>query len=272
MKSGKMKAQEEYWLNQFENEVPVLKLPTDYPRPAVQSFDGKRILFELDEEETGALNKVAKEEDATLFMVILAQFNILISKLSGQEEITVGTVTAGRSHVHLESVIGMFVNMLALKNFPEKKKKFKEFLKEVKGRTIKAFENQDYQFEALVEKLGASNEMGRHPLFDVGVGLQNVEAQELNIQGLTLNPYEYEDNMSKFDLSFYGKEKDGRIVFSVEYCKRLFKKETVELFIKYFREIIMAITLDRDVKLEDIRISHPYFDQKIENPQIQFGF
>ncbi len=271
-RSGKMKAQEDYWLNEFEKQVPVLNLPTDFPRPGVRSFEGDRITFVLDKEETGLLNRIAKEEGATLFMVVLAQFNILLQKLSGQEEITVGTGVAGRRHTDLVQVIGMFVNILALKNFPEGKKTFKEFLREVKAKTLKAFENQDYQFEVLVEKVGARNAVSRHPLFDVGLGLQNMDVPEVNIPGLTLKPCEYENNTSKFDLSLNATEKDGRIVFMVEYCTKLFKKETVELFIKYFKEIITAVAENRNVRLEDIRVSHHFSYQKINNPQIKFGF
>jgi len=272
IRSGKMKAQEVYWLNEFEKQVPVLELPTDYPRPGVRSFEGDRVTFVLDKEETGLLNRIAKEEGATLFMVLLAQFNILLQKLSGQEEITVGTGVAGRRHTDLVQVMGMFVNMLALKNFPEGKKTFKEFLREVKAKTLKAFENQDYQFEVLVEKVGARNAVSRHPLFDVALALQNIGLPEINIPGLTMKPCEYENDASRFDLSLNAIEKDGRIVFKVEYCTKLFKKETVELFIKYFTAIITAVAENRNVRLEDIRVSHHFSNQKINNPQIKFGF
>jgi amino acid adenylation domain-containing protein len=274
LKSEKIKLQEEYWLKEFGKKAAPLTLPTDFQRPAARSFEGERIIFELDKKTTEALNLIAKEEGATLFLVLLTQFYILFSKMSGQEDITIGTALAGRRHTDLEPVMGMFVNTLALRNFPAREKSFKEFLKEVKERTLKAFENQDYQFEELVIKTAPREgfSRSRHPLFDVGFLLQNIEVQEIKIPGLTLKPCEFEYNTSKFDLSFIAREEDGKIVFLAEYWTGLFKREKVQLFCKYFKEIITVSTADKDVKLKDIRVSPHYIDQKIENPQIKFGF
>ncbi|MGD2088699.1 MAG: condensation domain-containing protein [Candidatus Aminicenantes bacterium] len=272
IKSGKMKAQEAYWLKQFETEIPVVNLPTDYPRSAEQSFEGDHILFTLDKEETSGLNKLVLEQEATLFMVLLAQFNILISKLVGREEILTGTITAGRTHGDLEPVIGMFVNILTLKSSPRGEKKFAGFLKEIKETALQAFDNQDYPFEMLVEKLGVSYDRSRHPLVDTGIGLQNLDMEDIVIPELTLKPIEYENKTSKWDLSFYATEHIEKIDFLVEYRTKLFKRETVELFIKYFKEIIKQTTRDSNVKLKDIRISHGFFNEKLNNPDIKFGF
>ncbi|MCP4156374.1 MAG: non-ribosomal peptide synthetase, partial [bacterium] len=138
--------QKTYWLKEFEAEIPVLKLPLDYTRPAVQRFEGKTLEFEIGTAETGQLKKLALNQNVTLYMLLLTLFNTLLSKLSGQENIVVGTPSAGRRHADLEGIIGMFVNTLALKNCTAGNQPFDRILQDVKERTLKAFENQDYQF------------------------------------------------------------------------------------------------------------------------------
>ena len=166
----------------------------------------------------------------------------------------------------------MFVNIVTLKSSPQGEKNFAGFLKEIKETALKAFDNQDYPFEMLVEKLGVSYDRSRHPLVDTGIGLQNLDMEEIVIPGLILKPIEYENKTSKWDLSFYATERGGKIDLLVEYRIKLFKKETVELFVKYFKEIIKQTTTDWNVKLKDIRISHRFFNEKLDNPGIKFGF
>ncbi|WP_139357857.1 condensation domain-containing protein, partial [Clostridium beijerinckii] len=132
LKSKEMKKQEEYWLNVFSDEIPVLNMPTDYKRPAMQSFEGDSINFELNEEVTLKLRKLIKETGTTMHMVLMSAFNVLLAKYSGQEDIVVGTPVAGRPHADLQNIMGMFVNTLALRNKPEGNKKYIDFLKEVK--------------------------------------------------------------------------------------------------------------------------------------------
>ncbi|MCP4148421.1 MAG: hypothetical protein GY757_11780, partial [bacterium] len=124
-----IKQQEEYWLNRYTGELPQLNLPTDYPRPVNQRIEGRTITFEINKEETAQLKKTAKENETTLYMTILSIFTILLAKLSGQQEIIVGTPTAGRRHAELENIIGMFVNTLAMRNTPGEGETFREYLR-----------------------------------------------------------------------------------------------------------------------------------------------
>ncbi|MCP5045846.1 MAG: non-ribosomal peptide synthetase, partial [bacterium] len=166
-----------YWLNQFEGEIPVLQIPIDYPRPVVQSFEGSRFGFRLSEKASHGLKAVALETGSTLFMVLLSLTTILMSKLSGQEDIVIGAPIAGRRHADLEKIIGMFVNTLSLRNYPGAGKVAKDFLIEVKERTLSAFENQEYQFDDLVEQLPVERDTGRNPLFDVLFTLNNFDTR-----------------------------------------------------------------------------------------------
>jgi hypothetical protein len=172
----KLKKQQEYWLKEYAAEVPVLDLPTDFVRPAIQSFEGNSVTFEMPGDDTAALKSIALAGGSTLYMVLLAVFNVLLSRLSGQQDLVVGSPAAGRRHADLEKIIGMFVNTLALRNYPEGEKTFKEFLLEVKERTLEAVENQDYPFEELVEKVSIIRDAGRNPLFDVMFTFTDVNA------------------------------------------------------------------------------------------------
>ncbi|MCP5050465.1 MAG: hypothetical protein GY940_25095, partial [bacterium] len=142
--TGALQKQETFWLQQFKEEIPILDLPTDYPRPTTQSFEGGSSRFEISPDKFRVLKEISAKEGATLYMVLLALINILLSKLSGQEDIVIGTAIAGRRHADLEKIIGMFVNMLALRNSPKGGKTFIQFLNELKNRTLEAFENQEY--------------------------------------------------------------------------------------------------------------------------------
>ncbi|MFU2107363.1 amino acid adenylation domain-containing protein [Paenibacillus larvae] len=252
----KMKKQEMYWQGIFDGELPVLNLPTDFQRPAVRSFEGDQIGFSIPEDITQKLKKLALEEDATLFIVLLAVYYILLSKLSGQDDIIVGTDTAGREHVDLHDVIGNFANTLALRNFPQEMLSFNEFLAEVRKRLLEAYENQDFQFEDLVDKVVVQRDLSRHPLFDVMFGFLSSDMEDLSMSGLTMRAYPYDKKTSIFDLVLQGYESNQDIVFQMEYSSTLFARNTVETFIRCFNEIIEQIIDNRHLKISDIRVTH----------------
>jgi amino acid adenylation domain-containing protein len=254
-----MKKQEIYWLEEFAGEVPVLHLPTDYPRPALQSFEGSSKDFQLAREEAANLRALARNHDCTLHQILLAIFTLLLSKLSGQEDIIVGIPTAGRNHENLQEIIGMFVNTLGLRGYPLGDLTGKQWLDQVKKRTITAFENQDYPFEDLVEKLGVNRDASRNPLFDVTFAWQNFELQpeemqEIDIPGLKLLPYRYENTTAKFDLTLIGREAGEDLLFTFEYCTRLFKAGTVDQWVHYFKNIVSAFIKSPGTRLSGIRV------------------
>jgi iturin family lipopeptide synthetase A len=252
--SEAIKKQEKYWLEELAGEMPVLNLPSDYKRPLLQSFEGERMPFDIGGEGGEPLKKLAVEAGATLYMVLLALFGVLLSKLSGQEEIVIGTPTAGRGHAELQQIIGMFVNTLVLVLSPGGEKTFREFLGEVRQTALTAFENQGYQFEDLVDQIAVNRDLSRNPLFDVMFVFQNVGMSKIEIPGLVLKPYEYDGRVSKFDLTLAGNETEDGLLFSFEYCVRLFKAETVEKFRDYFRTIVSDVLENPGKKLSEIEI------------------
>ncbi|MGE5343972.1 MAG: amino acid adenylation domain-containing protein [Candidatus Omnitrophota bacterium] len=266
---GKLKQQEAYWLKEFEGEIPLLNMPTDYPRPAIQSLKGNHIDFEIDAENTRSLIRYIHNQEVTLYMMFLAIINILLSKISGQDDIVIGTPIAGRRHAELEKIIGMFVNTLALRNYPVGEKSFVEFLIELKEKTLKAFENQEYQFEDLVEKVIVGRDMSRNPLFDVLFVLQNINRPQENLltnknrkvqNGASDKPAHWSqesDNINpvaKFDLTITLWEKRENLNVSFGYCTKLFKEETIQRFIKYFYQIIAIVLHNPEIKISEIDI------------------
>lgn len=259
--------QEKYWLKEFESEIPVLNLPHDFPRPTEKTFDGGSFSFYIKTEEVKALKKLGSEKNTTLFTVLLALYNVFLSKISRQKDIITGIPINGRRHAGLESIIGMFVNTLALRNYPEDEITFEEFLDRVKLRTLDAFENQDYPFEDLVYKVVKHRDPARNPIFDaffsftypgVSADLEE-EWDQQGIAGVKLEQYGENLSLSMFDLYFFGNEGKNEIdnlLLGFTYAAGLFKEETIERFAGYFKEIITTVVENKRVKLKDIKISH----------------
>lgn len=178
---------EAFWLDTLHGELPVLDLPTDFARPPSQSFAGDSLTVIVQSKLTDRLNQLARDTGATLFMVLLAAYNVLLSKYSGQEDILVGTPAAGRGHADTEAMIGMFVNTLVLRNRPLASQPFSAFLEDVKHNTLLALEHQDYPFEQLVDKLDRVRDVSRNPIFDTMFSLQNKEQRSLNSRDFVCN-------------------------------------------------------------------------------------
>ena len=247
-----------FWQEVFRGEIPVLQLPTDFPRPAVQVFEGDTLDSELTVGKTRALNRMALENGTTLFMILLALYTIFLSKLSGQEDIVVGTPAGGRNHPDLESIMGVFINTLGIRNYPKGDLAFPAFLGEVKERTLQTFENQAYPYEDLVEIVAADRrEVSRNPLFDSMFVLQNPDLWKREIPGLKLTPYPYNHKNSKFDLTLQAQEVEGKLMLGFEYCTKLFKPETIEGFSKYFLELVQGVLENPASKLCRLEILPP---------------
>jgi acyl carrier protein len=243
-----------YWKKEFTGEIPILDLPTDYERSAAQGYVGSRINFEICSDVAEALKSLSLETGTTLYMVLTAFYCIFLAKISGRDDIIIGSPVVGRRHADLEKIIGMFVNTLALRNYPSGEKKFCDFLAEVKEKVLLAFENQEYQYEDLVDELNIRRDAGRNPLFDTMFELQNIGRQIIDIPGLTFKPFTYENETAKFDLTLVACENNGAIDFSLEYCTKLFKKETIERFIGYFTQIIISVIKKPDARIYDIEM------------------
>lgn len=296
--SGKIIEQEKYWLNLYSRpgdgvsaaegeriiDIPILNLPTDYPRPRVRSYNGNTYHFKLDAVDADKFKALGNRYDATIFMNLLASFYVLLTKYSGQEDIVIGCDIAGRTHLELHNVIGMFVNMLPIRIQASAQAVYCDFLEDVKQKCIRAFENQELQFEELVDRLKIERDPSRNPLFDVEFVFQNFEelridnksseitAQMQNIEFLKL---EETSKTNKFDLSLNAYEVGSEIHLTWEYSTELFQKSTIEKISKHFIEILKQVMIDDTICLKDIKISHNLLKPKVTillDNKSDFGF
>ena len=258
-----IKKQEDYWLKKFAGKMPVLNIPIDYPRPSTETFEGDSLPFETDKELTRKIREFAALTGTTIFMVLLAAYSILLSKYTGQEDIAVGTPVTGRTHVDLQNIIGMFVNMLVMRNYPRSDKTFGEFVQQVKENSLDAFENQDYQFDQLVAKLRNTNkDVGSsRSLVDAVLVLQNFEKRvptntnpgtANKIAGLAPEPFKIQNKISKFTLELSAIDTENRIRLNFDYRTTLFKKDTIKGMSDHLLNILNQALKEPNIKISDI--------------------
>ncbi len=187
-------------------------------------------------------------------MTLMASFNVLLFKHSGQEDIIIGSPIAGRKHKELENMIGMFVNTIALRNHPSAEKNFKELLEQVKDSALKAYENQDYPFEELVNALNIDRDLDRNALFNVMFVLQLMDNPTIEINKLKYTPYNYENKTAKFDLLLQAFPGQEDIKFEFTYSSKIFKRNTIEKFSQRFLMILESIVSQENILIGDINI------------------
>ncbi|MEK8212402.1 amino acid adenylation domain-containing protein [Paenibacillus sp. FSL L8-0463] len=249
-----MRAHEAYWLSAYAEETPVLELPTDRRRPAVPSSEGRQVHAQISADVAEGLKQIAAETGATLYMVLLAAYNVWLHKYTRQSDIVVGTPVSGRTHGDTEPMIGMFVNTLALRNAPSGDKRFMDFLREVKERTLAAFEHQDYPFEELVEKLNVRRDRSRNPLFDTMLVLQNMEQSILYLTDIEVRSVEQDILTTKMDLTMIVAEVEQGLQLSLEYRRDLFEYGTAARLLQGFCELIKATVTDPSVCIKELKM------------------
>jgi amino acid adenylation domain-containing protein len=268
--SGAIKAREDYWLDLYRDagEIPRLELHTDFKRPEVFSFAGDNFIFMLEKESVLKFKELSSRNGGTLYMNILAALNTLLYKYTGQTDIIIGTNSAGRLHADLQQIIGMFINTLAMRNYPEGEKSYEAFLREVIAHSLTAFENQDIQFEELVDRLDVGRDPSRNPLFDISLVVQNFrkpgerdlkgessgQVQVLPLADESLPTVEFESATSKFDMTFIVNELGDDVYINIEYYTGIFKRETIQRLASHFKNVIRAVVDRPAVKLKDIDI------------------
>lgn len=249
------KKHERYWLDALGENIPVLDLPLDKKRPQLPDFSGSAVRTRLQKETAENLRRLMDETGSTLYMILLAGYSLFLSKLSGQEDVVVGSPAAGRSRAELEGIIGVFVNTVAMRSRPEGDKTFRAYLEEVKMLALGAAEHQEFPFEELAQKLDTHREVNRNPLFDAMLVLQNSDDFKVNLPGLSVSAHAVKHDISKFDLTLHAEEQpDGALDFHFEYSTALFEKETIEQWAGHFKELLGQIASDYDRKLSDIHL------------------
>ncbi len=254
LQSDQIKKYEEYWLKVFADEIPSLNLFTDYSRRPGQGFSGDRYDFTLDFKLSQELKTLSLKTDTPLFIILLASFNILLSKYTSQEDIITGFPVTGRKYEDLAGVIGLFTTTLPLRNFPSGHKFYRNFLSEVKENFFSARKNQDYPVDSLIEKLNIQRETERNPLFDVVFSFQNSNVSSFDMNDLKIKLIPGNTGTVKFDFTMGLEEKDKDINIYMEYRTALFKEDTIKRMAGHFICLLKDVTRNPDCRLKDINI------------------
>ncbi len=250
-----------YWKSQLAN-LPMLNLPTN-PRKGVQSYRGATQNISLSPSLSAELENLSKQANATLFMTLLAAFQVLLCRYTGQEDIVVGSAIANRNRAELEPLIGFFVNSLVLRTDLSGNPTFRELLGRVRETTIEAYDRQDLPFEKLVEELHPERDLSRNPLFQVVFALQNAPMQPLELPGIKLSPLKFEVTTTRFDLELHLWEKGYGLsgLWSAEtegingflaYNTDLFDKQTISQFLGHFQTLLTVIVANPDIPIADL--------------------
>jgi len=243
-----------YWKEKLGTNPPVLELPTDYSRPAMQSFEGASLPFELSKNVANGLNRISREEGTTLFMTLLAGFQAFLYRYTGQEQISVGSPIANRTRAEMENLIGFFVNTFVLHTDLSGDPTFRELLARIKDVTLGAYAHQDLPFEKLVEAIQPERDMSRTPLFQVMFVLQNTPTRSIKTSNLTLTPLVFNRGISQFDLTLNVFENEDGIKGLVEYNTRLFKEATIKRLLNHFEILLEQVVADPNQCIASIPI------------------
>ncbi|BCL84574.1 non-ribosomal peptide synthetase [Ktedonobacteria bacterium brp13] len=240
-----------YWKQQLKGAPAILSLPGDHPHPPAQSYQGALYYFTLPEPLSQAISALSRQEDATLFMTLLAAFQVLLARYTGQDDIVVGSPIVNRNRVEIESVIGFFVNMLALRVDLGGDPSFRDILKRVRKTVLDAYAHVDLPFEKLIDGLQIRRDASYAPLFQVMFALQNITSSTLQLSELSVTPFNKISRTAKYDLSMImasGKELTGII----EYSTDLFDAATIERFVEHFQILLEGIVSSPDLSLSNL--------------------
>jgi amino acid adenylation domain-containing protein/thioester reductase-like protein len=256
--SGEAAGQQKVWFEMLAGEVPTLNMPLDFARPPKPDIAGDHFEFFADHELAARLKNFADTSGNTLYTIILAAFNVLLSRYSLQEDIIVGTPLLGRPTLEAQDTIGMFVNTMPARNYPKPDKIFMDFLDEVRSNFLNIIDNQDYQLDTLIDKLNIKRASGHNPLFDVVFVYQTSQGiKEKKYGDLFVKPLEVHTGTAKFDLTLQAFEGDDMLRFDLEYRKCLFKDDTIQRMASHLVNILDEVTRSPRLSLKDIELVAP---------------
>jgi amino acid adenylation domain-containing protein len=252
LQDGAYAGQADYWVRQLAGFPSELALATDRPRPPAQSFRGHSVTFAIDGAACAGLKRLCREQDATLFMALLAAFATVLGRHSGQEDLIIGSPIANRTRAEVEPLIGFFVNTLALRLDLSGAPSFRELLSRVRTCALDAYANQDLPFERLVDLLQPARDLSRNPLFQVMFALQNAPVGAADLPGLHVAPLNYERTTAQFDLVLDMWEGTDRLLGVLEFSADLFDRPTVERLVGHLQTILAAVVRTPDARIFDL--------------------
>ncbi len=236
-----LETQINYWKKQLKDAPPRLELPTDYPRPPIQSYKGSHYSHTLTPELTEQLKTLSQQEGVSLYMLLLAVFNLLLSRYSRQDDLCIGSPIANRPHPQTEGLIGFFANTLVLRNQIKSEQSFQQFLHQTRQTCLDAYQHQDIPFEFLVEQLKPVRSLSYNPIFQVMFAVENNDSEALNLPGLKIEWIDSSYPFAKFDLSLLALESDGQLNCNWEYATDLFETITIQRMAEHWEVLLQQI-------------------------------
>jgi hypothetical protein len=249
-----LQSQLAYWKQQLAGELPILRLPTDYPRPAIQTDRGAAQTFALSEDLVQSLKSLSRRNKVTLFMTLLAVFQTLLYRYTWQDDIVIGAPIANRTRVEVERLIGFFANTLVLRTDLSGNPSFQELLSRVREVALGAYAHQDLPFEKLVEEINPARDLSRNPLFQLIFNLQNPARQEIQLSGLCLSLLPAHNESAKFDLSLSILDREEGPTATVTYNTDLFNSATISRMCGHFQTLLQGIVTNPEQRLSDLPI------------------
>lgn len=247
-----LQKQLQYWRERLEGMPAQLPLPTDRPRPAVESFRGALLPFEWPAALAKSLRDLAEREGATLYMIMLTAYQILLARWSGQTDVVVGSPIAGRTHEQTEGLIGFFINMLIMRGDLSGNRTYRELLTQTKDATLGAYANQEVPFEKLVSELRPDRSLTRQSLIQVTLALQNFPKAQLDLAGLTWTPIETGHATTRFDLTLHVFDEPGALRGLLEYATDLFDATTIQRMASQLQVLLGAIVAHPDCPMHQL--------------------
>ncbi len=265
LEQGALAAQLAYWKEKLAGLPELLELPTDFPRPAMMRHQGYHFKSRISAAIVDQLKRISREQNATLFMTLLAAFKVLLYRYSQQTDLAVGTPIANRNHQQTEGLIGLFVNTLVLRSQINPEQGFAEALRQARETALEAYSHQDVPFELLVEHLNPARSMSHAPLFQVMFMLQAMQPADL--PGLDITLLEPEYKVAKFDLTLTAAEQDGGLLCTWEYDTDLFRRETIAALAEHFAVLLQSICADPQQAVAHLPLLTPAEIQQLAAPK-----
>ncbi|MHC8346654.1 non-ribosomal peptide synthetase [Pseudomonas sp. RT6P73] len=249
-----LQEQSAYWQRTLIHAPALLTLPTDRARLSERHYSGEAIGIELDATLTAGLKALSQRHGTTLYMTVLAAWASLLTRLSGQDEVVIGSPVANRTHPELDNLIGFFANTLAIRVKVPPALCSNELLEQVKSQTLSAHAHQDVPFEKVIESLNPTRSSSYHPVFQVMLAWQNTQAVELQLEGLDVRRLKVANHTAKFDLLLDLREAEGRISGTLEYATALFDQNTIQRHVDYLKRILQGMLDDEGGRLDQIAL------------------
>lgn len=252
--SEEYKKQLSYWKNELKDAPPLLELPYDKPKPKIQSVNCDKVDLLIDAKLKNKLLRISRNDNATLFMILFSAFEILLSKYSNQNEVVVGTPIAGRELKETEPLIGFFVNNLAIRGKINAKESFRDFLIQIRDKTVSAYSNQTIPFDKIVEEIQPVRDLSHQPIFQVMFIYQNLIKTNNTLEDIDINEINIGNQTTNYDITFTLGENQNEIKGILEYNSDLFNYSSMERMVDHFNAILNQIATDPEVAIEDIEI------------------